>query len=256
MPSDHTPQLSFASDHRVDVDWTSLLDSIGTAHFETALKRFLRGLVGPAGRAAFFHEALGELVTGCDCAAAGERGQTPCGCRNELNGSPHWIHFEDGPWHAAIAVAWPGRSQWAESSELSHRLAGTAGALSAILRKHIGAGAAQGAAARADAAIAFDDRKESEPLSCLSTIEQCIAESVEMPRRELEVCSRILFGLTSPAIALDLHLCDTTIKTYRKRAYHRLSIGSERELLIWYLRAWVRWQRQKEKGRAHTPALA
>lgn len=186
--------------------------------------------------------ALGEVVTGCDCA------QQACLCQDQVSALPHWIHFDDGPWHAAIAVALSRNLDWTESSELSRRLACTGGALSAILRKHIGevpvgrknavpAPCAWPGAGGVAAVLRgrFDGGHErgdaSEPLCCLSTIEQCLSDCTNLPTRELEVCSRILHGLSSTAIAIDLHLCDSTIKTYRKRAYQRLSIGSERELL-------------------------
>jgi DNA-binding CsgD family transcriptional regulator len=191
-------------------DWTSLLEAMGTHRFEPVMKQFLCALAAPQACAAFFHEAMGDLVMGCDHAT---------------KGSPHWIHFKDGPWRAAIAVALPGPVPWAEASELSRRLAATGGVLAAIVRKHIEA--ANGRVAPA------------EPLASLSAIEQRIAQCTVMPSREVEVCSRILFGLSSAGIAIDLDISETTVKTYRKRAYHRLSIGCERELLTWYLRKWT-----------------
>jgi DNA-binding CsgD family transcriptional regulator len=75
-------------------------------------------------------------------------------------------------------------------------------------------------------------------LRSLDVIEKCIAVQAAMPRRESEVCARILYGLSTTGIALDLGVGEETIKTYRKRAYHRLGIGSERELLNWYLHLW------------------
>jgi DNA-binding NarL/FixJ family response regulator len=86
----------------------------------------------------------------------------------------------------------------------------------------------------------------AEPLSCLATIEQCIADSTHLPPREREVCSRVIFGMSSLEIAGDLHLCEPTVKTYRKRAYERLSVAREHDLLTWYLRTWAGWlQRPK-----------
>jgi DNA-binding NarL/FixJ family response regulator len=111
-------------------------------------------------------------------------------------------------------------------------LTSTGRALAAILRKHI--------------QPADGPAKPGEPLSSLSAIEQRIAKCSDMPSREVEVCSRILFGLSSAGIALDLDISETTVKTYRKRAYHRLSIGSERELLTWYLRQWTSGQLDDE----------
>ena len=104
-------------------------------------------------------------------------------------------------------------------------LTNTGRALAAILRQHIEA--------------PVEPARPAEPLSSLSAIEQRIAKCSDMPPREVEVCSRILFGLSSTGIAIDLDISETTVKTYRKRAYHRLSIGSERELLTWYLRKWT-----------------
>lgn len=78
-------------------------------------------------------------------------------------------------------------------------------------------------------------------LTALTDIESCIVATSDLPRREAEVCARILYGLSSVGIALDLSVSEETVKTYRKRAYQRLTIGSERELLTWYLARWSRW---------------
>jgi DNA-binding CsgD family transcriptional regulator len=76
-------------------------------------------------------------------------------------------------------------------------------------------------------------------LASLQEIEGCIAQSVEpLPQREVEVCARILHGVSSLGIALELDIGEETVKTYRKRAYSRLGIGTQRELLIWYLQQW------------------
>jgi DNA-binding CsgD family transcriptional regulator len=78
-------------------------------------------------------------------------------------------------------------------------------------------------------------------LGSLTEIEQCIAPT-NLSRREGEVCSRILYGLSSFGIALDLGIGKESVMTYRKRAYQRLGIGSQRELLMWYLALWE-WQK-------------
>ena len=75
-------------------------------------------------------------------------------------------------------------------------------------------------------------------LTNLTDIENCISSLAILPRREQEVCSRILYGMSSVGISLDLGVSEETVKTYRKRAYQRLIIGSERELLTWYLKQW------------------
>lgn len=51
-----------------------------------------------------------------------------------------------------------------------------------------------------------------------------------LTRRELEVCSRILLGMSSEGIALDLEIKMHSVQTYRKRAYARLGITSQNEL--------------------------
>jgi DNA-binding CsgD family transcriptional regulator len=89
-------------------------------------------------------------------------------------------------------------------------------------------------------------------LTALPEIENCIVATSDLPRREAEVCARILYGLSSVGIALDLSVSEETVKTYRKRAYQRLNIGSERELLTWYLARWSRWSEE----RFQTSALA
>jgi len=86
-------------------------------------------------------------------------------------------------------------------------------------------------------------------LTDLPEIENCFRARSELPRRELEVCARILYGLSSIGISLDLGVGEESVKTYRKRAYQRLNIGSERELLHWYLSQWSIW-----RGHLYAPA--
>lgn len=56
--------------------------------------------------------------------------------------------------------------------------------------------------------------------------------------REREVCARVIYGMSTTGIALDLEIGEETVSTYRKRAYQRLGISSQRELVIWYLGLW------------------
>jgi DNA-binding CsgD family transcriptional regulator len=51
-----------------------------------------------------------------------------------------------------------------------------------------------------------------------------------LTRRELDVLARILIGMTSEGIALDLGVSTNTVLTYRKRAYGRLGVSSQAEL--------------------------
>ena len=57
----------------------------------------------------------------------------------------------------------------------------------------------------------------------------------QLTEREQQVCIRILQGLTSEAISLDLNVAISTIHTYRKRAYAKLGISSQNELFSLYL---------------------
>lgn len=51
-----------------------------------------------------------------------------------------------------------------------------------------------------------------------------------LTQREIQVCARILLGMTTDGIALDLDIKPHTVVTYRKRAYLRLQISSQNEL--------------------------
>ncbi len=51
-----------------------------------------------------------------------------------------------------------------------------------------------------------------------------------LSQREKEVCSRVLLGMSSDGIALDLGIKLQSVLTYRKRAYGRLNISSQNEL--------------------------
>lgn len=52
-----------------------------------------------------------------------------------------------------------------------------------------------------------------------------------LPPREIEVCDGILQGVSSEGIALRLGLSINTVRTYRKRAYARLHVSSQNELM-------------------------
>lgn len=58
-----------------------------------------------------------------------------------------------------------------------------------------------------------------------------------LPRREREVCDRLLRGWTHDGVAADLHIGSTTVKTYRDRAFERLGIHHRNELFALAARA-------------------
>jgi DNA-binding CsgD family transcriptional regulator len=76
-------------------------------------------------------------------------------------------------------------------------------------------------------------------LTSLTDIEQVVGASREhFPRREAQVCARILYGIYTAGIAKEFAISEETVTTYRKRIYTRLGIGSQRELLLWYVKRW------------------
>ena len=52
----------------------------------------------------------------------------------------------------------------------------------------------------------------------------------DLTERELDVCARLLQGMTQEGIAADLGLGVPTVKTYRNRAFARLGIHFRNEL--------------------------
>jgi DNA-binding CsgD family transcriptional regulator len=82
------------------------------------------------------------------------------------------------------------------------------------------------------------------PADCLCSIDliqQCLHESVGMPQREREVCAHLLMGDTVGETAQKLQIGIETVRSYVKRAYQRLQITSQRELVVAYLRLWHAW---------------
>jgi DNA-binding NarL/FixJ family response regulator len=111
------------------------------------------------------------------------------------------------------------------------RMAESAQMLISLLAKH--------ADLTGDAALRAD---LSGVISSLADMQACLSALSLLTRRESDVCARILYGLSTTGIALDLGVGTETVKTFRKLAYRRLGIGSERELLCWYLGLQERWQ--------------
>jgi DNA-binding CsgD family transcriptional regulator len=66
--------------------------------------------------------------------------------------------------------------------------------------------------------------------------ERLLDVSGELTARELDVCVRLLQGMTHDGIAADLGLGLTTVKTYRNRAFARLGIHFRNELFARVLR--------------------
>lgn len=253
-----------------DAALAALVDSIGEDHFGPALARFLNELCGADHFAAF---RLGgeELREVAACCVEPERTARD---RVESYVNQGWwkrdpamteaqrclaaprpsiihVDFSDDGYAAMRPSVYPhvrdrlllcGRGVHADfglsilradphapfAGEAIERVANSAELLVSLLGKH-----ADMRQARPNVAQA---------LTALKEIEECIVATSDLPRREAEVSARILYGLSSVGIALDLSVSEETVKTYRKRAYQRLAIGSERELLTWYLARWSRWR--------------
>jgi DNA-binding CsgD family transcriptional regulator len=63
-----------------------------------------------------------------------------------------------------------------------------------------------------------------------SVISRKIKPFDKLTARESEVCERILVGFTSTGISLDLGIAESSVNTYRRRAYEKLGIATQNEL--------------------------
>lgn len=62
-------------------------------------------------------------------------------------------------------------------------------------------------------------------------MEDCVGWAFpELTAREISVCARTILGVTAEGIALDLGIKETSVLTYRRRAYARLNINSINQL--------------------------
>jgi DNA-binding CsgD family transcriptional regulator len=84
--------------------------------------------------------------------------------------------------------------------------------------------------------LVWDRGGASKEFSSVELIEGRLAAADRgLSTRELQVSARILYGISTVGIALDLEVGEETVATYRKRAYQRLGIGSRHELFQLYL---------------------
>ncbi|WP_088625848.1 LuxR C-terminal-related transcriptional regulator [Oceanicola sp. 22II-s10i] len=88
--------------------------------------------------------------------------------------------------------------------------------------------------------LAHKRQQSVAPLETLDQIEAFVAGTNLLTPREGQVCARILYGMSTCGISLDLEIGKESVFTYRKRAYRRLCISSQRELMMWYLDAYDR----------------
>ena len=92
--------------------------------------------------------------------------------------------------------------------------------------------------------------KQEQYRNARSLVHNIISKNVspfsQLTPREREVCERILLGYTSVGIGLDLNIAQSSVVTYRRRAYEKLDISTQNELFTLCLTAsqYVDQQRQ------------
>jgi DNA-binding CsgD family transcriptional regulator len=215
-----------------------LLDGIGTARFDLVLERMLHSIFGVVRFASYRLQddrptrIAGLLDEERAVRVMREFDALARGCRE---GGQHAQVMAD----RGLAVLWGRRGKssiWlvvecdaidAMPPDAPDVFANRSALLVAAHAKHVELLDARESAVRAFASI--------------PQIEECLTGSSALTSREIEVCSRIIYGLSTLGIAVDLCLGEETVRTYRKRAYQRLALGTERQLLTWYLRQWTRW---------------
>lgn len=72
------------------------------------------------------------------------------------------------------------------------------------------------------------DIKTVPPIEKLENIVACLGGNLS--KREIEVCARVMQGLTREAVSLDLGIKPPTVATFMRRAYSKLNISSLNEL--------------------------
>ncbi len=245
--------------------------ALGTQRFHIAFREYLLSVCG-ADYFALYHAAEDELHD-ISAGGVGQGDVAPKQARLYANGG-FWRH---DPWLAPLWQLEPtgrptiahmsiDRIEHAETREriyrpylvrervvISARTSGPAVAISLMRTERKGPFSTEDLAAldhMADDIVALAskhvtlEKVVAEPLQALTslpTIKACLARTAPMlTRREAEVCAGVLYGMTSMGIALELGITEESAMTYRKRSYNRLKIGSQRELLLWYLDRWSR----------------
>ncbi|WP_440112010.1 helix-turn-helix transcriptional regulator [Acidovorax sp. BL-A-41-H1] len=103
--------------------------------------------------------------------------------------------------------------------------------LLALARKHIAlAHPLAGARAAASAHPPLPARGQTLPSYLPELRERLLRTQHDLTERELDVCARLLQGMTHEGIASDLGVGVPTVKTYRNRAFARMGIHFRNEL--------------------------
>ncbi|WP_412459902.1 helix-turn-helix transcriptional regulator [Pseudomonas sp. SC11] len=67
--------------------------------------------------------------------------------------------------------------------------------------------------------------------------QQLLERFPDLTAQELNICSRLLRGMTHAGIAADLNIKESTVKTYRNRAFERLGIHFRSQLFAMFSRS-------------------
>ena len=105
--------------------------------------------------------------------------------------------------------------------------------LLALARKHIalsGLGQGQALLLASPASASQVSHPAGASLPEAAARQRLLRVTPQLTERELDVCTRLLQGLTQEGIATDLGLSLSTVKTYRNRAFDRLGIHFRNEL--------------------------
>lgn len=233
--------------------WQGPIDSVGTDRFGLQLMRSLEVLAGVEHHASFIMTRGGTRLLTSDASAEGH-GEFAAAARSAAQAAwerPYRADERDGGAMVfRIKPALPcdgvfvcderdGASYGLALMRSLHRgrftdmeldcLRSVAGTWLSLISKHQRLLAAK---RQIDAGSAL--------LGSVQDIEEKLRKMMpSLTRREAQVCARLLRGMSTPGIALDLAVREDSVATYRKRAYRRLYIGTQFELVQLFVTACV-----------------
>ena len=255
-PQTHSP--SFVYD-----DYTDLIESAGSHTFSAAVSRTLNSVVGVDEFMAFLREDSTDspcvLLSGGDTERASKRAEayrgryfrfdplnrvfsdsTPRGTyvarvrSEEINNSDYRrLCYTDPGFSEKLAMAQKTAEGWIVLSVFRRQIGGgfsehdveLLGQLGQLLLPIIGAHCRFSKATG-----------RSQPLSIADIEMRVRAAFPRLSGRECSVCARTLAGVTAEGIAIDLGIKQTSVLTYRRRAYERLNINTVHQLSTMLLR--------------------
>ena len=174
-----------------------LAATVGSPAFEQALRQAVRGLSGAD-----------------DCAVSTDAAPS-AGPEFQYAPGQVSLHLRDNDRTITLSAFRRGAGSGFNEAELK-RLSRSADLLMAFVVRH--------------AELNPPAARPAQGLSPEQAVALVRALGANLPRREIEVCARILRGLTMEAVALDLGIGVNSAITYKRRAYARLGITGTAEL--------------------------